>query len=124
MLFRSLSGRAGAGVLHEALRSRDVPAKVIHIASTFDYFTSCAMFLNDATEASRSLTHLDTEGQAALDASVAVCDKKIRGRDGAWGWTATTPDGDETPIEAVSLANWGAKTSKRHPGRTSRAVVM
>jgi len=123
-----ISGRSGAGVLHEALRSRGVSARALHVASTVDYFTSCAMFLNDVVESSAmdapTLTHLGTDGQAALDASVSVCDKKMRGLGGSWGWVATTTDGDDTPIEAVSLANWGAKTSKRRPGRASRAVVM
>ena len=117
-----MSGRAGAGVLHQALRDRGVPASVLHVASTVDYFTSCAMFLDAVRDG--TVSHLDSEGQAALDESVGVCDKKVRGQGGAWGWVATTPTGDETPTEAVSLANWAARTTKRKPGRRSRAVVM
>jgi hypothetical protein len=118
-----ISGRSGAGVLHEALRARGVPERVLHVASTADYLTSCSMLANDATETRPRLTHLATEGQVALDASIAICDKKSRGAGGAWGWVATTPDGDETPTEAVSLALWGVKTTKRKPGRTTRVVV-
>lgn len=131
-----ISGAAGAKVLHQALRDRGVSKRVLHLATSGDYFTACAMF-HEAVSASAKvaelnaadgddrplpLTHLATEGQAPLDDSVAVSDKKNRGPNGAWGWQATTPDGDETPTEAVSLAHWGARTSKRRPGR--KAVVL
>lgn len=110
-----LSGRSGSTALAEELRDRGVPAKVVHVASTGDYLAACSMLQNAVKD--RTVTHLSSDGQAALDASVAVADKKARSRDGAWGWYATTPDGDETPIEAVSVAHWGARTTKRHPGR-------
>lgn len=122
-----MSGRAGATVLHQKLRDRGVPERVLHVASLPDYTTSCSM-LHEALNA-RTVTHLDEthldpddRGQRQLDDSVAVCDKKARGTAGAWGWEATTPDGDETPLEAVSLAHWGAKTTKRRPGR--KQVVL
>jgi hypothetical protein len=117
-----ISGGAGAGVLKSALRDRGVPEKVIHVATTPEYTTSSAMLLEGLLAG--TVTHLATDGQAALDESVAVCDKKARGTSGAWGWTATTPGGDETPTEAVSLALWGAKTTKRRPGRTTRGAVL
>jgi hypothetical protein len=118
----AIAGKAGAGVLERALRDRGVPQKVIKVATAPDYFTACALLLDGILDG--SLTHLATEGQAALDASVAVCDKKTRSLDGAWGWMATTPDGDETPTEAISLANYAARTTKRKPGRATRGRVM
>src|SRR5690606_28082158 len=39
----TISGRSHATVLHEALRAAGVPAKVLHIASTGDYFSACSM---------------------------------------------------------------------------------
>jgi hypothetical protein len=116
-----VSGRAGASVLRQALRDRGVPERVIHVASTPDYFSSCAMFYDAIKD--KTATHLAIEGQAVLDASVGVCDKKKRGADGVWGWESTVPGGDETPLEAVSLAHWGAKTTKRKPGRKARVMV-
>lgn len=115
-----ISGAAGAKVLKQALRDRGVPESVIHVASTPDYTTACAMAWEAVKDG--SLTHLDSEGQAVLDGSVAVCDMKKRSASGAWGWEATTPTGDETPIESVSLALFGARTSKRVPGR--KAVIL
>lgn len=115
-----ISGQAHAAALADALIVRDVPRRAVHVASAPDYFTSNVMFL-DAVREGR-VTHLGTEGQAQLDASVAVSDKKNAGTSGSWRWTATTPDGDETPVEGACLAHWGAKTTKRRPGR--KQVVM
>lgn len=111
----TISGRSHASALHQALRDAGVPARVLRLATTTEYLASCSM-LHEAVQA-RTVTHLASDGQKALDDSVAACDRKARGNDGAWGWTATTPDGDETPVEAIGLAHWGARTSKRKPGR-------
>jgi hypothetical protein len=112
-----MSGRSGSTALYEALLDRRVKARVLHMATGPEYFGACAMFYDALLGG--GVTHLKSEGQAALDDSVAACDKKIRTRDGAWGWEAMTPDGDDTPLEAVSLAYWAAKTSttKRRTGR-------
>lgn len=110
-----LSGRAGSTVLAEALRKRRVSSRVVHVASTPEYLTSAALF-HDAVK-DRTVTHLEIEGQKKLDDSIAICDKESRTRDGGWGWKATTPDGDETPTEAVSLAHWAAVTGKRTSGK-------
>ena len=118
----TLAGRSHATVLYEALRSAGVPAKVLKLASTLDYYTACAMTYDAVRDG--SLSHPKAGPGDPLDASVAVCGKKERTRDGAWGWDATTTDGDETPLEAVSLALWGARTSKRNPGRRGGTVVM
>lgn len=117
-----ISGRAGAVALYDALRTRGVPDRLIQMATTSEYFGACSLF-QEAVRA-RTVTHLASDGQAALNDSIAVSDKKKRGTSGSWGWQATTVDGDETPTEAVSLAHFGAKTSKRRPGRRAKAVVM
>lgn len=129
-----LSGAAGAPVLAQLLRDRHVPDAVVKIANTQEYTTACSVML-DAVRASASaakngdalmFTHLASEGQLALDESVAISDKKMRGTSGAWGWSATTDDGDETPIEAVSLAYWLATTTRRKPygEKKQRAVIL
>lgn len=117
-----ISGQAGSAALAQALVDRGVSRKAIHVLSTQEYLAACSMTLDAVRDG--SLSHLATEGQSALDDSIAVCDKKQRGQSGGWGWEATTPDGDETPTEAISVALWAARTSKRIPGRTQRAVVM
>lgn len=117
-----ISGRAGAPALEQALRERGVPSKVIWLPTTGQYLAACSTFLNAVHE--KAVTHLAHEGQTALDASIGVCDKKKRAADGAWGWEATVPGGDETPLEAVSLALWASKTTKRSPGRATRGMVL
>jgi len=99
---------------------------VIHVLSSTEVFASSAMFLDtvlDSAKAVRdghepSLTHPMGSDTDHLEASVAVADKKTRIKtSGAWAWEATTADGDETPIEAVSFAHWASRTSKRDPNR-------
>lgn len=109
----ALCGRSGATVLFQALRDAGVPERVLKLVTTDQYTTACAMTLDAVREG--SLTHL--AGQAPLDASVTSAEKKARGVLGAWGWAV--PGGDETPVEAISVALWAAKTSKRKPGRKS-----
>lgn len=112
-----VSGAAGAGVLKTMLIKRRVPERRIRVANTPQYLQACVMF-DDAVR-QKAVTHLASEGQAALDASVGVIDKDKRG-----GWTARG-DGDETPVEAVSLALWGARTNKRKPsGSSERKAVF
>lgn len=120
----NLLGGAGASALADALTSRGVPKRVVHVMTTSEYFTSCALLFEGLREG--RITHPDEDPDEALSASVAVCDKQQRRRDGAYGWEATTPDGDETPLEAVSAAVHAAKTTKRRPrGKGGRkAVVM
>lgn len=115
----ALSGRAGAPVLAQLLRERKVPSSVVKVLSTPEYLQACGMFL-DSTRA-ETVTHLATEGQKVLDDSVAVTDKDRRG-----GWISTVPDGDETPVEAVSVALWAARTTKRKPrgDREQRGVIL
>lgn len=112
-----ISGRAGGIALYEELVDRRVKTRILHMASFADYTGACSLFYDGLLGG--AVTHLATEGQKALDESVASCDKKIRSRDGAWGWEAMTPTGDDTPLEAVSLAYWAAKTTtkKRRTGR-------
>lgn len=106
-------GAAGAS-LRQALADRGVGARVVTAVSTTDYFAANAM----AEEALRAglLTHPVGGADDALDASVAISDIPAADR-GTWRWKATTPDGDETPVEAFCAAHWAARTSKRVPGR-------
>lgn len=114
-----LSGRAGAGVLSHLLKERHVPERRLTLPNTGQYLQAVGMFEEACLQ--DQVTHRTSEGQAPLDASIAVVDKDKRG-----GWMATTPDGDETPVEAVSLALWGARTSKRKPSgaNSGRALVL
>jgi hypothetical protein len=114
-----ISGQAGAAALDAALRERRVSPRVIHVASGPDYYGACSVFLDAIRD--RTVTHPAGKTTDALEMSVAVCDRKVRSKvTGSWGWEPTTTDGDETPLEAVSLAFWSAKAQMRT--KTGKAV--
>lgn len=126
-----LSGRAGALVLEQLLIKRKVPRRRIVVASSPQYFQACGMLLEQSTAAAReakrgvplSLTHLGDDGQAQLDASAKKSVQEKRTRDGAWGWAS--PGGDETPVESVSLALYGARTAgKARDVREGAGVIL
>lgn len=114
-----ISGKAGGPALVQALKDRKVGTRKVTLATTQDYFAACSMTLDALAESAVAadgaprLTHLAQPGQALLDESIAVCDRKVRGAAGAWGWVATTAEGDETPTEAFSLAYWLGRTSRK-----------
>lgn len=125
-----LSGRAGALVLEQMLIKRRVPRRRIVVASSPQYFQACGMLLEQTTTAAReakrgdplSLTHLSGEGQSQLDESAKKSVQEKRTRDGAWGWAS--PAGDETPVEAVSLALFGARTGRKPRAAGERKAVI
>ncbi len=111
-----LAGSAGAGVLRQLLIDRKVFPRRITVASTSQYLQACEM--TRTAVADRTLTHR-ASGQKLLDDSVSVSDRDKRG-----GWKATTPDGDEIPLSAVSLALWAARTFKARKKDSERTVVV
>lgn len=113
----AIVGAAGEPLV-QALRDRKVPKTVIRFLSTRDYKAACSMALDGLVD--KSLTHTST-GQEVLDLSVGLVGKKVRG-DG-WGWESLGDPGDEVPVEAMSVAYWAARTSKRVPGRKQRVAV-
>lgn len=112
-----LAGSAGASVLRQMLVDRKVSPRRIVVAGTSQYLQSTEMFRDAVRDG--SVSHLNSEGQHALDASVAVVDRDRRG-----GWMSTVPDGDETPLEAVSLALWAARTFKPRSNEKPKGVIL
>jgi hypothetical protein len=112
----ALSGRSGAPALAQLLRDRGVADRWIVLPTTPKYIEACSMWLEAVR--GKTVTH-KREGQDALDASVAVTDTDKRG-----GLSATTPDGDDTPVEAVALAHWVARTSPLKPKRASERKAV
>lgn len=113
----ALSGRSGAPALAQLLRDRRVPDRWLFLPSTPKYVEACSMWLEGMRGG--TITHL-REGQSVLDDSVAVTDVDKRG-----GLSATSIDGDDTPVEAVALAHWVARTSPLGQKRaTERKAVF
>lgn len=106
-----VDGKAGVGYLVNALREARVPASVIITAGT-DTITTGASMLESAITA-KDVTH---RGQEELDDQVKAAEKRKIGTNGGFGWAA--PEGGNVALlDAVTLAYWGAKTTKRRPGR-------
>lgn len=106
-----VDGKAGVGYLVNALREARVPASVIITAGT-DTITTGASMLESAITA-KDVTH---RGQEELDEQVKAAEKRKIGTNGGFGWAA--PEGGNVALlDAVTLAYWGAKTTKRRPGR-------
>lgn len=119
----AISGQAGAAPLCAALAEEGVPQLFVHVLSGPEYLASGPL-LHDAVK-ERSITHPRATDDDPLERSVATSDKKLRGNAGGWAWQTTTTDGDETPIEALSVAHWAAKNAKRVPGaKRNRKVIV
>lgn len=113
-----IDGKSGVGELTHALDQRKVSAKAIIAPNVGEIIAAHTMLLNAVRE--QTVTHFN---QDQLNQSVAHAMRRPIGRAGGWGW-APIGDGDVTPLDAVTLAHFGAQTSKRHAGRRTKAVVM
>lgn len=111
-----IDGQSNAQTLNDRLLENGVPSSVIIRPRTGDVIAACSTLTNAVKE--RELLHY---GQPALDASATKSKKRRIGSSGGFGF-ASTDEADATLIEACSLALWGAKTTKRKPGR--KAVVF
>jgi phage terminase large subunit-like protein len=106
-----VDGKAGVGYLVNALLEARVPKSVIITAGTDTVTTSTSML--DAGIATKDVSH---RGQELLDEQVKAAEKRKIGANGGFGWAA--PEGGNVALlDAVTLAYWGAKTTKRRPGR-------
>lgn len=111
-----IDGKSGSQTLIERLRDAGVPRKFIVAPSTVDVVSAYGGFLTDINE--KMFTHLKSP---ALDESVYNAMKRNIGNAGGFGFVGYG-DTDVSPLEAVALALWGVKTTKRNPKR--KAVIL
>ena len=111
----SASARLRAWVLATRLADQGVKGKVVLLPTTEQAVTAHAMML-DAIGAS-AITHY---AQPGLDAEVANAGRRLIGNNGGWGWTPLDKQGDVALLDAVTLAHWAAKVSKRRPGQRQK----
>lgn len=106
-----VEGKSGVGYLVQALRDARVPANVIITPTTEQVIAAHSMFETAINQG--EMTH---RGQIELDGQAKSAEKRKIGPTGGFGWQA--PEGGSVALlDAATLAFWGAKTTKRRPGR-------
>lgn len=111
-----VDGKAGVGYLVNALRAEGVSAKTILTPSVGD--ATAAYSMMDAAIRNGSIRH---SGQHDLDVQVKAALRRKIGNEGGFGWEAPS-GGSVAGFEAVTLAHWGARVTRRRPGR--KAVFL
>lgn len=111
----SIAGEPHDEDLRQRLVDAGIPKRLVHILTAAQFPDSCAMAYAAIQEG--SLTH--SAGQSLLDESVAGSDR-VESKSGAWRWSSD-PHGKKVHVEAMCVAYWTARTTRRVPGR--RAVV-
>lgn len=107
-----VDGRAGVGALVNALQAAGVRNKRLVLVPTLDQVkASHAMFEQGVLAG--GISH---PGVEAFDDQVTSAMKRKIGKDGGFGWLA--PEGGTVvALDAATLAHWGAKVTKRRPGK-------
>ena len=111
-----VDGKAGVGYLVNALRAEGVSGKTILTPSVGD--ATAAYSMMDAAIRNGSVRH---SGQHDLDVQVKAALRRKIGNEGGFGWEAPA-GGSVASFEAATLAHWGARVTRRRPGR--KAVFL
>lgn len=113
-----VDGRTGAPTLLSMLTDQGVSRRVLRAPKAMQMCDAASM-LENAINAHK-LTHY---GQDLLDQCVTNARHRKIGADG-FGYEPSTANLDVTPLETIAYAYWAAQTSKRHPDKKARAVVL
>jgi hypothetical protein len=110
-----IDGKSGAGYLIEALRAEGIGKQIIIPPAVDQVITGHTMFDQALTEG--TLTHAS---QDVLDKQIGDTTRRKIGAHGGFGWAPISSTGSVSFVDAVTLAFWGARTTKRNPGRKQR----
>lgn len=111
-----VDGKSYTAELTAQLRDGGVPQKAIIECKPAEIIESSTRFLTAIREKKATVYPSDT-----LTATALACSKRAIGNNGGWGWQGTK-EINSAPLEAASLAYWGAMTTKRKPGRKVRLL--
>lgn len=108
-----IDGKAGTGALVDALRERGMRNKKQVLVAQTDQAVAAHSMLAEAIT-SGTISHIS---QKQLDDQVKDAVKRVISKTtGSFGWAAS--DGGPVPLlDAATLAFWGARTTRRVPGR-------
>ena len=109
-----IDGKAGVGYLVESLRSQRLGKSVI-VPSLDEVITAHSMFADAVSTG--GLTH---SGQPELDEQAKGALRRKIGDRGGYGWAAESDEKTVSLLDSATLALWGARTTKRKPGRRQR----
>ena len=110
-----MDGRAGAAYLVNALVEGGVPKRAVITPDAGQAIMAHQMF--DQVVMSGNLRH---GGQPELTGQVVDAVRRPIGKSGGFGWAASTEGDTVALLDAATFAVWGAKTTKRRPGRKQR----
>jgi hypothetical protein len=89
----------------------------VMVTGAADMGKACGMFVDAVRD--EALTRFD---QRPVNDALAAAKKRDIGYAGAWGWDRRRAEVDLTPLVSVTLAFFGAMTSKRRPGRKAKVI--
>ena len=111
----AIDGRAGATFLAAALRDAKIAAKAI-ILPGVDQAIAAHQGLDQGLREG-TITH---SGQPELDAQATTAVRRTIGKSGGFGWDSVEDGQSVGLLDAVTMAAYAAKTTKRRPGRSQR----
>lgn len=108
-----IDGKSNTAALERKLLDGGFPRRALKVASPAEVIAAASM-LKDAVDEG-GVAHA---GQPTLTESAVSAQRREIGKGGGWGFG----DGKHPccPIESVSLAHWGVRTTKRNPARKLR----
>ncbi len=113
-----VEGKSGAGYLIDRLRAEGVAARVIWTPTVQQAIEAHAMFYQAIKD--KTVQHA---GGEELDRQAGYAMFRKIGNQGGFGWAP--PEGETVALlDAVTLAYWAAKTSKRRPGRRGGIKIL
>lgn len=107
-----VDGKAGVGYLVNALRAEKVGKTVLLIPTVDQAIMAHSML--DRAVIQGEMSH---SAQADLDVQAEGAMRREIGKAGGFGWESSVEDGSTTLLDAVTLAHYAAKTTKRDPSR-------
>lgn len=108
-----VDGASPAVALVEPLQARGIE---VTVTGPRDMGQACGSFLRLVME--DGIRHV---GQPQLATAVSVARKRAIGTEGLWGWGRAVSSADISPVVVVTLALWGAMSSKARPQKRQRS---
>lgn len=102
----AVDGKGKTELLQEALKQNGVRVKYVPL-ETAQAITAYSGFRQSIDD--QSICHM---GQPSVTQSIANCEKRMIGTNGAFGFRSLKPEVDVTIVESMALARWMCSTSR------------